>query len=141
MEKLKNFKFIAMAMFVALLSMSLTACSDDDDNNVSANYAETIVGTWQVGSVNDGVVIEYKFKSNDTGEYSMKAYDDFGNETVSMGYNFTYRYIYNSETGYGTLAISDDSGTTRYKVQRFVNKLHIYSSTSSTTYTEYTKIK
>lgn len=69
MEKLKNFKFIVMAMFVALLSMSLTACSDDDDdapmvNNPinqnptdsttvnpnptdTINSANSIVGSWK----------------------------------------------------------------------------------------------
>lgn len=36
MKKLANLKFMVMAMFVAMLSMSLTACSDDDDDNFSA---------------------------------------------------------------------------------------------------------
>ncbi|WP_288317885.1 hypothetical protein [Xylanibacter caecicola] len=40
MKKLANLKFMVMAMFVAMLSMSLTACSDDDDDDVPgvANY-------------------------------------------------------------------------------------------------------
>lgn len=36
MKRLVNLKFMVMAMFVAMLSMSLTACSDDDDDNFSA---------------------------------------------------------------------------------------------------------
>lgn len=36
MKRLANLKFMVMAMFVAMLSMSLTACSDDDDDNFSA---------------------------------------------------------------------------------------------------------
>lgn len=40
MKRLANLKFMVMAMFVAMLSMSLTACSDDDDDDVPeiANY-------------------------------------------------------------------------------------------------------
>lgn len=34
MRKLVNFKYLVMAMFVALLSMSFTSCSDDDDDDV-----------------------------------------------------------------------------------------------------------
>lgn len=32
MKHLRNFKFMALAMFVAMLSLSFTACSDDDDD-------------------------------------------------------------------------------------------------------------
>ncbi|MGN1376293.1 MAG: hypothetical protein ACI4V5_07040 [Prevotella sp.] len=34
MRKLVNFKYLVMAMFVAMLSMSFTSCSDDDDDDV-----------------------------------------------------------------------------------------------------------
>jgi len=34
MKQLANLKFMAMALFVAMLSMSFTACSDDDDDDV-----------------------------------------------------------------------------------------------------------
>lgn len=32
MKHLRNFKFMALAMFVAMLSLSFTSCSDDDDD-------------------------------------------------------------------------------------------------------------
>lgn len=32
MKKLEDFKFLAMALFVAVLGMAFTSCSDDDDD-------------------------------------------------------------------------------------------------------------
>lgn len=140
MKKLKDFKFIVMAMFVAMLSMSLMACSDDDDDSVAANYAESIVGTWQYGSVEDEIIMTYKFNSNGTGEIAVKKYEEYGHQSESYSESISYTYIYNKETGYGILSIADDEGTTNYKVKRFVNTLHIYSSTNSSRYTEFRKI-
>ena len=36
MRHLNNLKYMAMALFVAMLSLSFTACSDDDDDNGTA---------------------------------------------------------------------------------------------------------
>lgn len=40
MRHLNNLKYMAMALFVAMLSLSFTACSDDDDDEISGlnNY-------------------------------------------------------------------------------------------------------
>lgn len=35
MKHLSNLKFMAMALFVAMLSLSFTACSSDDDDEIS----------------------------------------------------------------------------------------------------------
>lgn len=135
MKRLANLKFMVMAMFVAMLSMSLTACSDDDDDNDNGNYAKSVVGTWQRGTVNTGAVHIFKFNSNGTGEERYITYNYNGQETSNISENISYTYVYNEETGYGVLAVSNDEGTKNYKVKRFVDKLHIY--TSSDTYNEY----
>lgn len=135
MKKLANLKFMVMAMFVAMLSMSLTACSDDDDDD--SNYAESVVGTWQLGTVNTGYIHIFKFNPNGTGEERHVYYNYNGQETSNNNEMISYTYVYNKENGYGVLSVSNDEGTMNYKVKRFVDKLHIY--TSDTRYNEYIK--
>lgn len=135
MKQLTNLKFMAMALFVAMLSMSFTACSDDDDDDV--NYAESVVGTWQMGSAKQGFAHVYKFNSNETGEEKNILYNDNGQETFNNTEQISYSYSYDNSTGFGTLYISNDLGARSYKVKRFSDKLHIY--TESNKYNEYIK--
>ncbi len=86
MKQLKNFKFMAMLMFVALMGMSFTSCGEDEEGGGGkGSYA--IVGKWQ--QTNDyGTAITITFKANKTGkvEYS------FADGETGSYENFEYDY-------------------------------------------------
>lgn len=88
MKRLANLKFMVMAMFVAMLSMSLTACSDDDDDN--GGNVSNITGVW-VASGDDDLTVT--FNKDGSGYFT----DEEGNS------NFKYTYSYDSSKNNGSL--------------------------------------
>lgn len=94
MKHLSNLKFMAMALFVAMLSLSFTACSSDDDDPKEGN--SSIIGTWE----RSGLTINglrgtalLKFNTNNSGSVTA-IYDD---GTDSDVYNF--QYIFREKEG------------------------------------------
>ena len=91
MRQLNNLKFMAMAMLVALMSMSFTACSDDDDDK--GPDTNSIVGVWErVGTYNglDGTA-RLQFNSNNTGTITIIYDDDYHIEEST--YSFEYEFV------------------------------------------------
>lgn len=83
---------MALAMFVAILSLTFTSCSDDDDNDTSIT-GTSLVGTWSTGSKADGSILRLTFGSNSKGNLSMIEYDEeTGKEIGSISENFEYVY-------------------------------------------------
>lgn len=102
MRLFTNLKFMAMALFVAMLSMSFTACSDDDDDN--GGSASSIVGVW----TDDEDETTLTFRSDGTGEL----------KTESGTSNLKYTYSYDTTSDSGTLKywFLDSSTVYTYKV-------------------------
>lgn len=101
MKHLKDIKFMAMALFVAMLSLSFTACSDDDDEPASGN--RSIIGTWEAqGYTINGHpgTLRVTFNSNNKGV--MYAIYDDGTDTDTYNFEFILR---EKEGGTTTLEI------------------------------------
>lgn len=45
---MKTFRLFGVLLMAVMLSINLTSCGDDDDDNNPSNYSELIVGTWQL---------------------------------------------------------------------------------------------
>ncbi len=90
MRHLNNLKYMAMALFVAMLSLSFTACSDDDDDD---GKTINIVGTWEVDGSTDAYFTRMTFKADGTGI----------RVTQQGSLNFKYTMSYDSSTGTGKL--------------------------------------
>ena len=96
MRQLNNLKFMAMAMFVALMSLSFTACSDDDEDN--GPDTNSIVGVWENGDyyIEDNYgrdqlgTLRIQFNSNKTGVMTFI----FNNSSISPSeYPFEYSFV------------------------------------------------
>lgn len=95
MKTLSNLKFMAMALFVAMLSMSLTACSSDDDNDdddeVVVDENEIVGTTWsdENSSSEGDIVTTLSFNSSTTAKlvFSYKS----GTQTVTNTHNYSWR--------------------------------------------------
>lgn len=82
---------MALAMFVAMLSMSFVSCSDDDDDSNTSVTGSSIVGTWTRGTIADGEVLTLIFCSNGKGTIGVVFYDEeTGKETSSTNLSFEY---------------------------------------------------
>ena len=93
MRHLNNLKYMAMALFVAMLSLSFTACSDDDDDSGTSVTGTSIVGTWSQGVNDDGEEVTIVFNSNGNGTVVFATYDDIsGDEIDSKRQSFQYSY-------------------------------------------------
>ena len=105
-----------VVMMVTMLSVNLSACrSDDDDDDASG-----VVGTWvsKYGSTVETIV----FKADKSGTWNIHSerYDDTD--------TFTYSPVSNTE---GTMAIIEGKGSGEVDYMYYVvkgNKLHIYES-------------
>lgn len=96
MKTLSNLKFMAMALFVAMLSMSLTACGDDDDNDndndneVVVDENEIVGTTWSdENSSSEGDVVTTLSFNSSTAKlvFSYKS----GTQTVTNTHNYSWR--------------------------------------------------
>lgn len=109
MKHLSNLKFMAMALFVAMLSLSFTACSDDDDDE-GGSPSKSIVGTWVQESVDEyeeygQTVIEtstttFVFKANNKGERTFETLCEYEDDGPSLDVDgpTSFSYSYDSET-------------------------------------------
>lgn len=81
MEKIKNLKYYAMMLIVALTSLSFAACSDDDDDfggdselvGVWSDYERDNIEAWYLQFKSDGTVkswLMYKGEKEDQGTLS-----------------------------------------------------------------------
>ena len=110
MKHLSNFKFMAMALFVAMLSLSFTACSDDDDDPKEGN--NSIVGTWERETTlygNNGsfdATVRLVFKSGQKGTATIIYKNGWDPE------DFNFQYIYREESGYATVEFIWTGSTT-----------------------------
>lgn len=110
MKNLSNLKFVVMAMFVALLSLSLTACSDDDDDKKESSKTEpsktesSIVGTWKYteSGIDWSETVTLTINSNGTFIMSVRGIDN-GQE-----YNETERGTYTIKGSTITIAYDDE---------------------------------
>lgn len=91
MRHLNNLKYMAMALFVAMLSLSFTACSDDDDDSETSVTGTSITGTWVDGTPEDGEVTTLVFGTG-RGTLTYIYYDSRENETSRDVQNFEYAY-------------------------------------------------
>lgn len=85
MKTLSNLKFMAMALFVAMLSMSLTACGDDDDDDGGSGDGNgSIVGTWY--RTEYGQTVYFVFNSNKTGSAKIVYDNDLDDDSANFDY-------------------------------------------------------
>lgn len=71
MEKMNKMRFLVMALFVSIMCLPFTSCSDDDDD---VSVPEELIGTWS-GSVTTsktGTVRELTVTFHDDGTGSMQ---------------------------------------------------------------------
>ena len=105
--------FLFTVMLMALVSMGLASCGDDDEPKGS-----DIVGTWQITN-DDGVTLlqftkDGKFNEVDivVEEGVSDLYKYYGTYTVSGNkLTITYEYAYESETVDCTYSVKDDKLT------------------------------
>lgn len=94
MRHLNNLKYMAMALFVAMLSLSFTACSDDDDDPKVGN--SNIVGTWVMDdyyNAGKDCRVILVFGSNGSGSLTFD-YDDGTDDDTSY-----FQYVYREKEG------------------------------------------
>ena len=101
MVKMKNLWSLQAIMIVAMLSLGLLSCGDDEEENVENPF----VGTWlcsnhYIDRVSyDSGTDTYTFKSNGSYEWKCRGWDN------ESGY-------YNYNTSLKTLTLSNKKGTT-----------------------------
>lgn len=113
MKQLTNLKFMAMALFVAMLSMSLTACSDDDDNNDNDKGGSTtsaIVGSWRSNNSEGYEIMTFKKDGTGTEEWSEK-----GEKSVEK-----FRYVF-SESNMMLKVTKEDGEMEIYTVKNLTS--------------------
>ena len=89
---MRTFRLIGMTLLMVMLTVNFTACSDDDDNELSLpvdNTLELLIGTWE----GTGEVAGRLFKFNEDYTYS---YDTpYSNETENGTFEyFPNRYMF-----------------------------------------------
>lgn len=99
MKQLTNLKFMAIALFIALFSMSFAACSDDDDDD----YGNELVGTWYSDNHYYGGTSTFKFMSDGTYRWTYSGSATWFDDDEG-------RYYYEKESG--ILTIVNKKGTT-----------------------------
>ena len=87
---MRTFRLIGMTLLMVMLAVNFTACSDDDDNELSLpvdNTLELLIGTWE----GTGEVAGRLFKFNEDYTYSY----DYSNETENGTFEyFPNRYMF-----------------------------------------------
>lgn len=87
---MKTLRLIGMTLLMVMLAVNFTACSDDDDNELSLpvdNTLELLIGTWE----GTGEVAGRLFKFNEDYTYSY----DYSNETENGTFEyFPNRYMF-----------------------------------------------
>ena len=87
---MRTFRLIGMTLLMIMLTVNFTACSDDDDNELSLpvdNTLELLIGTWE----GTGEVAGRLFKFNEDYTYSY----DYSNETENGTFEyFPNRYMF-----------------------------------------------
>ena len=87
---MRTFRLIGMTLLMVMLTVNFTACSDDDDNELSLpvdNTLELLIGTWE----GTGEVAGRLFKFNEDYTYSY----DYSNETENGTFEyFPNRYMF-----------------------------------------------
>lgn len=129
---MKTMKYLSMLLIMVAMSVCMTSCGDDDDDDVP-NASASIVGKWT--QTNDaGTVIILKFNSDKTGTINFTYSDGSGDKNE----NFEYDYII-SNSGERILTIIGSSLAGAYKVTLSATKLQLRSDSSSYYY-EFTKL-
>lgn len=85
---MRNLKFLFLLGLLSVMAFSISACSDDDDNDVTTGNS-SIVGVWEVAdkTINGHkATLRVEFKANKTGTMTA-AYTD---GTDPDSYNFEY---------------------------------------------------
>lgn len=93
-------------LMVAMLSVNLTACSDDDDDETVVEDTH-IVGSWQEDDTSEGIWV-WTFNKNGTG--SCKVTEN------GTSYSFSFNYTYNGTTLVITGEEDGETYTDKYTV-------------------------
>lgn len=88
---MKKFLFLSMAMIMAILSLGLTACGDDDKDEPSGANAD-LVGTWKMTGSEDGFsyisLVQFtkdgKFYNVEVSEYNGEVETDISRGTYTV---------------------------------------------------------
>lgn len=98
-ENLK-WRSIFFSMLCLLMSISFTACSDDDDDEPASPYASQIVGTWKLSEVstNGSTYVDWMFETttatfNSNGKYSGRGYFGNGSGTYKLSGSRLITYV------------------------------------------------
>lgn len=125
MKKIDNLKFIVMAVFTAMVTLSFTACSDDDDEPANKEYDSSLFGEWVEDSDNSYVFDYYCFYSDGTGIHGSYESDiDLVNEEDDITWytvDDEYLYINGRRYRYSCSGSSLDiemNGRTRHYYER-----------------------
>lgn len=124
MEKLK---YLSLMLLCAVMSLSFTSCSDDDDDEHSKEQARNeILGSWSEVTVEEGdyasVTLEiiWTFNSNNTASQQVIAsLNDYVFEDVTN----TYSYIYD---GLSSITFTDANNKVwTYSIEVSSNKMRL----------------
>ena len=87
---MRTFRLIGMTLLMIMLTVNFTACSDDDDNELSLpvdNTLELLIGTWEGTGEVEGEILTF----NKDNTYTEKGENDTQNDTFEY---FPNRYMF-----------------------------------------------
>ena len=108
---LKHLKFLILLVLPFSLAMTLTSCSDDDNENLEDGNEETslLVGSWEWEEDEDFEI--WTFNSDGT----CKVVDGYVGDPNDI-YIITGKYSYDASTGILLINLLGEKGTAKYKV-------------------------
>lgn len=119
---LKHLKLLILLVLPFSLAMTLTSCSDDDNENLEDGNEETslLVGSWEREDVEDPQIQIWTFNSD--GTFKFDYYD-----IIQTNIIYTGKYSYDASTGILLITIHDDydTWTEKYKVLH-ISKLELW---------------
>ena len=124
---MRTFRLIGMTLLMVMLTVNFTACSDDDDNELSLpvdNTLELLIGTWQGTGEAEGETLTFNkdntyaeqsegYTQNGTFEYFPNRYmfvtyytNDWGEEnTIYTVVKITKEELYLNDNGHSDIVI------------------------------------
>ena len=124
---MRTFRLIGMTLLMVMLTVNFTACSDDDDNELSLpvdNTLEVLIGTWQGTGEAEGETLTFNkdntyteqsedYTQSGTFEYFPNRYmfvtyytTDWGEEnTIYTVVKITEKELYLNDNGHSDIVI------------------------------------
>lgn len=124
---MKKMKYLSLMLLCAVMTLSFTACSNDDENEIKKEQAKNeILGSWREVSVSEGdyvsmtIEIIWTFNSNNTASQQVIA---SLNGYVYKDVTNTYSYVYD---GHSSITFKDANNKAwTYSIEVSGNKMRL----------------